>query len=377
MKKAILIRVFAVIFFFLICLYCVVYTDKVMGVFGAVLSVLFPITLGLAVAYIINIPMSALEKLFYKLTRKKTFSERSKKVVRISMIILTLLLLVGIITLLIVLVVPELVASFKSIFNALGELPEKLAEKREQIEDFSPTVADFIFNFDKQAAMAKGFEWLLAGSGTVMGFAFGAVKSAFKMVYYFITTLMIIVAVLSEKEKIGAQVKKFMFAHMKPQKVQKILDAAESVSKVFRSFITGQCVEACILGGMFFVAMTILRFPYALMIGALITVTALIPIFGAFIGLAVGVVLMVIESPMKAFWFIVLFFALQQFEGNVIYPRVVGGSVGLPPLWTMLAVFIGGDLMGLLGMIVFIPICSVMYSALRSYANKRAPKEVT
>lgn len=375
MKKAILTRIFAVIFFFLICLYCVVYTDRVLGVLGSVVSVLFPITLGLAAAYIINIPMSALERLFYKLAKKKKFSQAGKKAVRISMIVLTLLLLAGIITLLFVLVVPELVASFKSIFNAVGELPEKLSEKREQIEDFSPTVADFIFNFDKQAAMAKGFEWLLAGSGTVMGFAFGAVKSAFKMVYYVITTLMIIVAVLSEKEKIGAQVKKFMFAHMKPQKVHKLLDGAASVSKVFRSFITGQCVEACILGGMFFVAMTILRFPYALMIGALITVTALIPIFGAFIGLAVGVLLMVIESPMKAFWFIILFFALQQFEGNVIYPRVVGGSVGLPPLWTMLAVFIGGDLMGLLGMIVFIPICSVIYSALRSYVNKRVPKQ--
>lgn len=375
MKKAILTRIFAVIFFFLICLYCVVYTDRVLGVLGSVVSVLFPITLGLAAAYIINIPMSALERLFYKLAKKKKFSQAGKKAVRISMIVLTLLLLAGIITLLFVLVVPELVASFKSIFNAVGELPEKLSEKREQIEDFSPTVADFIFNFDKQAAMAKGFEWLLAGSGTVMGFAFGAVKSAFKMVYYVITTLMIIVAVLSEKEKIGAQVKKFMFAHMNPQKVHKLLDGAASVSKVFRSFITGQCVEACILGGMFFVTMTILRFPYALMIGALITVTALIPIFGAFIGLAVGVLLMVIESPMKAFWFIILFFALQQFEGNVIYPRVVGGSVGLPPLWTMLAVFIGGDLMGLLGMIVFIPICSVIYSALRSYVNKRVPKQ--
>lgn len=375
MRKAVLIRVFGVIFFFLVCLYCVVYTDRVLSALGGILSVLFPITLGLAAAYIINIPMSAIERLFYKAMKKKSLSEDSKKLVRIGSVILTLILLSGVIALLIILVVPELVASVTSIFNAAGELPQKLSQKREQIESFSPTVADFIFNFDKQAAMAKGFEWLLAGSGTVMGFAFGAVKSALKLVYYFVTTLMIIVCVLSEKEKIGAQVKKLMMANMKPHRVKKILDAAAGVSKVFRSFITGQCVEACILGLMFFVAMTILRFPYALMIGALITVTALIPIFGAFIGLAVGVLLMVIEAPMKALWFIVLFFALQQFEGNVIYPRVVGGSVGLPPLWTMLAVFIGGDLMGLLGMIVFIPICSVIYSALRSYVNKHAPKE--
>ncbi|MBQ4094861.1 MAG: AI-2E family transporter, partial [Oscillospiraceae bacterium] len=354
----------------------VVYTDRVAGVLGAVLSVLFPIILGLSVAYIINIPMSAIEGLFYKAFKNKRFSDTAKTAVRICCIIFTILLLCAILTAVVVLIVPELVASGRSMLDAVAELPSKLEQYRGKIEDISPKAADFIFNFDKQGAIEKAFEWLLAGSGTIMGIAFGAVKSAVKVVYYFVTTLLIIVWVLKDKEKIAAQIKKIMVANMKPKTVEKLTSSLAGISKVFRSFFTGQCVEACILGSMFLVTMTILRFPYALMISVLITVTALIPIFGAFIGLAVGVVLMVIETPIKALWFIVLFFALQQFEGNVIYPKVVGGSVGLPPLFTLLAVFIGGDLMGLLGMILFIPMLSVVYSALKSYVNKRVTPEM-
>lgn len=376
MKKAVLVRVFAVVLFAILCLYCVVYTDRVAGVLGAVLSVLFPIILGLSVAYIINIPMSAIEGLFYKAFKNKRFSDTAKTAVRICCIIFTILLLCAILTAVVVLIVPELVASGRSMLDAVAELPSKLEQYRGKIEDISPKAADFIFNFDKQGAIEKAFEWLLAGSGTIMGIAFGAVKSAVKVVYYFVTTLLIIVWVLKDKEKIAAQIKKIMVANMKPKTVEKLTSSLAGISKVFRSFFTGQCVEACILGSMFLVAMTILRFPYALMISVLITVTALIPIFGAFIGLAVGVVLMVIETPIKALWFIVLFFALQQFEGNVIYPKVVGGSVGLPPLFTLLAVFIGGDLMGLLGMILFIPMLSVVYSALKSYVNKRVTPEM-
>ncbi len=376
MKKAVLVRTFVVILFAILCLYCAVYTARVMTLLGKLLGVLFPIILGLAIAYIINIPMSAIEKFFYKTCKKEKLSDRKKTVIRVGCIIFTLLLICSIITAVVFLVVPELIASGRSIVDAASKLPTKLEEHRDKIENFSPTVADLIFNFDKQGAIEKGFEWLLAGSGTIMGVAFGAVKSAVKVVYYLVTSLMVIIWVLKDKEKIGAQIKKFMVANMKPKKVEKILSGLSEISKVFRSFFTGQCVEACILGGMFLIAMTIFRFPYALMISVLITITALIPIFGAFIGLAVGVVLMVIEMPIKALWFIVLFLVLQQFEGNVIYPRVVGGSVGLPPLLTFLAVFIGGDLMGLLGMILFIPMLSVVYSALRSYVNKRVTPEM-
>ncbi len=373
MKKAVLTRIFGVIFFFLLCLYCVVYTDKVAYALGIVASVLFPIILGLAIAYVINIPMSAIERLFYKLFKKKEFSKGAKKAVRAGCMLLTIVLLCTIITVVAVLIVPELGKSVSSLVDTVAEIPNQLAERREEIYNFSPTIADYIFNFDKDKALDSILNWALSGSAAVMGFAFGALKSAVKVAYYIVTSLMIILFVLTDKERISAQVKKLLFAYLKPEKAQKLLSSMHGVSKVFRSFITGQCLEACILGSLFFISMTILRFPYALMISVLITITALVPIFGAFIGLVVGALLMVIESPVRALWFIILFFVLQQFEGNVIYPKVVGGSVGLPPLLTLLAVFIGGDLFGLLGMIVFIPITSVVYSALRSFANKNQP----
>ncbi len=140
---------------------------------------------------------------------------------------------------------------------------------------------------------------------------------------------------------------------------------------MFSSFITGQCVEAVILGAMFFVSMTILRIPYALLVGCLIAVTALIPIVGAFIGCIVGAFLLLMVSPMQALFFVVLFLILQQVEGNLIYPHVVGSSVGLPSIWVLVAVSVGGSLMGIAGMLVFIPLTSVLYALFREFVYQR------
>ena len=141
--------------------------------------------------------------------------------------------------------------------------------------------------------------------------------------------------------------------------------------RVFSSFITGQCIEAVILGAMFFIVMTVLRMPYALLVGCLIAVTALIPIVGAFIGCAVGAFLLLMVSPMQALAFVVMFLALQQVEGNLIYPHVVGSSVGLPSIWVLAAVSVGGSLMGVAGMLLFIPLTSVLYTLFREFVYKR------
>ena len=141
--------------------------------------------------------------------------------------------------------------------------------------------------------------------------------------------------------------------------------------KIFSSFLTGQCLEAVILGTMFFVTLSVMKLPYALLIGVLIAFTALIPIFGAFIGLGVGAFLMLMVSPTSALIFVITFFVLQQIEGNLIYPHVVGNSVGLPSIWVLAAVTIGGSLMGVVGMLIFIPLCSVLYALLREAVHKR------
>ena len=168
-----------------------------------------------------------------------------------------------------------------------------------------------------------------------------------------------------QKEKLGRQAKKVLFAFVRKGRAEAALEVLALTYKTFSSFLTGQCVEALILGSMFVIAMTLLRLPYALLTGIVIAFTALIPIFGAFIGCAVGAFLIFMVSPVQALIFIVLFLVLQQIEGNLIYPHVVGNSVGLPSIWVLAAVSIGGSLMGIVGMLIFIPLMSVFYALFR------------
>ena len=188
--------------------------------------------------------------------------------------------------------------------------------------------------------------------------------------------------ILLQKEKLGLQAKKVLFAFVRRGRGEAALEVLSLTYNTFSSFLTGQCVEAVILGSMFVVTMTVLRLPYALLIGILIAFTALIPIFGAFVGCAVGVFMIFIEDPFKAMIFVVLFLVLQQVEGNLIYPHVVGNSVGLPSIWVLAAVSVGGSLMGVVGMLIFIPIVSVAYALFREVVylklkqRKITPEEV-
>lgn len=167
------------------------------------------------------------------------------------------------------------------------------------------------------------------------------------------------------------QVKKIGYAFIPRDWMEIMLAISSMAYKTFSHFLTGQCVEAVILGTMFFVTMTLFKMPYALLVGVLIAFTALIPIFGAFIGCAVGTILIFMVNPVQALGFIVMFFVLQQIEGNLIYPHVVGNSVGLPSIWVLVAVSIGGSLMGIVGMLIFIPLVSVVYSLIRGIVNRR------
>lgn len=181
--------------------------------------------------------------------------------------------------------------------------------------------------------------------------------------------------ILLQKEKLGIQVRKAAYAIF-PKKVVEYLEHVCTLSsRIFSSFITGQCIEAVILGSMFFVTMTIARFPYAMLIGVLIAFTALIPVFGGFIGCWVGFFLILMVSPLKAVMFLGLFLILQQIEGNLIYPHVVGSSVGLPAIWVLVAVTLGGNLMGIVGMLIFIPLVSVCYTLFREWVYDRLKRK--
>ena len=219
-------------------------------------------------------------------------------------------------------------------------------------------------------------QWVLKGilqngAGNVLSTTVNVAASIFNGVVTAFLAIVFSFYLLTNKEKLGSQIKQLLYAVLKEEHADYIIRVGRMANKTFANFLSGQCVEAVILGSLFFVSMSILQFPYALMISVLIGFTALIPVFGAFIGCAVGAFLILLVSPIRAFWFIVLFLCLQQFEGNVIYPKVVGTSIGLPGIWVLAAVTIGGGVGGLVGVLLSVPVASVLYALLRRDVHKR------
>ena len=220
-----------------------------------------------------------------------------------------------------------------------------------------------------------GIDFLRNGAGSVLNTTFAAAKSIVSGLTTFFISAVFACYILLQKKKLTVQIQKVLYAFLPEKKVSTVLDICSLTYRTFSNFLTGQCMEAVILGTMFFISMSILRMPYALLIGVLIAFTALIPIFGAFIGCVIGTFLILMVNPMQAIGFIVLFLVLQQVEGNLIYPHVVGGSVGLPSMWVLVAVSLGGSLMGLVGMLIFIPMVSVIYTLFRGYVYERLRKK--
>lgn len=374
MKKGIFARLMIVIAFGIISVFCVVEFDSVKSLFSYINGVLFPIFLGLGMAFVINIPMNSYEKLIYKI-KKKPPTQKSKMRIRLLSLLLAFISVLAIIAFVMLLVVPEFVSSLSGLFDTLSDLPARIQEKRYIFDKISPKLSEKIFEFDKEKAMEMAVNFATKGSGIAVGLVFNVVASVFSAIINILIAVFITFNLLMQKELISAQIKKILFANLKAKYAKSLIMSLKTISQTFANFITGQCVEACILGSIFFILMTIIGFPYALVISVFISFTALIPVFGAFIGCILGAILIVIESFPKAIAFVIMFLIIQQLENNFIYPRVVGGSVGLPALWTFVSVMVGGSMFGLMGMIFFIPVFSVVYTALRKYVYKRIPKD--
>ncbi len=326
-------------------------------------NIIFPFVLGGAMAFIIHAPMQFFERnLFTK--RKYADKPWAVKLARPGSLLLSLAVVAGILMVVIFVVAPELGSTFVS----LGK----------QLFRDNPDVVNWIenldFNWDKM--IQTGIEFLRSGAGNVLSSTFVVAKTVVSGLTNFFIGFVFACYILLQKEKLSAQIVKAFYAFLPRRTVVRVLKVCSLTNKVFKNFLTGQCVEAVILGTMFFVAMWLLRFPYALLVGILIAFTALIPIFGAFIGCIIGAFLILMVSPVKALLFVVLFLVLQQIEGNLIYPHVVGGSVGLPSIWVLMAVTVGGSLMGVIGMLIFIPITSVVYTLFREavYVRLRRKK---
>ena len=334
-------------------------------------GILFPFVLGGAIAFVINVPMSFLEKKIFGKT--KDGNKVGEKLARPISLLLTIILAVGVIALVMFGVIPQLTRTMGSLMisiaNFVPQMQDWIREFSHNNQDIMKLVNQVQFNPDQ--AIKWGISILGSGAGNMMNTTMSAVGSIVSGFATFFIAFSFACYILFQKEKLHVQIRKVFFAFIPKQKAEAFLKICSLTYQTFANFLTGQCVEAVILGSMFVVTLSILKMPYALLIGTLIAFTALIPIFGAFIGCAVGCFLIFMVSPKQAILFIIVFLILQQIEGNLIYPHVVGGSVGLPSIWVLAAVTIGGNLMGIVGMLIFIPLVSVLYTIFREFVYLR------
>lgn len=341
-----------------------------------VLNIIFPFLLGGAIAFILNVPMNFIERHLFaqrKWYREKKENSWLQKVKQPLCLVLTILFVIGLLVIVIFVVAPELGRTFVSLSQNIQAFIPEAAEKMNALFRDNPEIIEWInsFEFNWEKIVTSVISFFQHGAGSMLDSTFAAAKSIVSGIASFFIAFVFACYILLQKKKLSVQVRKVMYAFLKKKTVEQTLAVCSLTYKTFSSFLTGQCTEAVILGCMFFVSMILLRFPYALLIGVLITVTALIPIFGAFIGCVVGAFLILMVNPMQALGFIILFLVLQQIEGNLIYPHVVGGSVGLPSIWVLVAVTLGSSLMGIVGMLIFIPIVSVLYTLFRGWVYER------
>ena len=347
------------------------YWNGAVEILARAFSAATPLIIGVVIAYILNILMSFFEKHYFPKSKKKVVD----KTRRIVCMLLAFLSLLGIVALIIGIVVPELVNCTKHLFAEVPTAVMNLLaylEKNEMIEQYVIMLEEYLVeNFSgMEDKLMSGAQSVLSGVGGVMSSLVSVVGSAFSSVVTFLVAIIFSIYILLGKEKLGAQARRIISTCC-PKRADKIFYVVDTLDDSFHHFIVGQCTEAVILGLLCMLGMWIFRFPYAVMIGVLIGFTALIPIAGAYIGAGVGAFMMLTESPLTALLFIIFIVVLQQLEGNLVYPRVVGSSIGLPGIWVLAAITVGGGLMGVFGMLLAVPVVAAVYKLIQADVRKR------
>ena len=344
------------------------------NLFSNIFNIIFPFVLGGCLAFVLNIPMTFFEKKLLKDKNNKGKKARNKKsknkkLVRIISIIFAIFVIVLVLALIVTLIVPKLV----DIVNLLiDNIPYYLQEITKLLEKYGTDITDINSiiqnaNIDIEGVkneIINKIPSLLTSSISLVGGIISGITTFFIAIVFAIYILM-------DKEKLQEQATKILNAYVTKEKASKIINIGKVSKNTFKSFLTVQCLEATILGTLCIIGMLILRIPYAVPIGVLIGVTALIPVVGAFIGVVIGAVLILSVNPIKVITFVIFVLILQQIEGNLIYPRVVGNSIGLPGMWVLAAVSIGGSIGGILGMLLGVPVVTIIYTLLRKDVNAK------
>ena len=356
--------------------FCLMYSGQIIRAVVLFFEMLSPFLAGGMIAFVLNIPMCLIEERLLKKWQGRAADKCRRPVSMILSIVLVALLLV----LLLVTVVPQLAQTIRDLQQKIPAFVNDVFRQLELLAKDYPELEKYLTEFESREIpwdqiLTQAVTFLKEGGTQILTTTIGVARGVISSVVNGVISFIFAMYILAAKEKLGRQAKKLLHAYAKPQVESCVLKVCSMLYRNFSRFITGQCLEAVILGTIFVVVLTIFRMPYAVMIGVLIAFTALIPVVGAFIGCIVGAFLILVDSPVMALGFVVLFLIIQQIEGNLIYPKVVGESVGLPAIWVLVAVTVGGSLFGVAGMVVFIPLVSTAYMLLREDVNFRIGKK--
>jgi len=347
-------------------------TERIRAVWMAVSNVLSPFVTGAAIAFVLNVPMRAIERPL------KGIKKQGLR--RAVAIVLTLLAVGLVLTGVVYLLVPQLIMTIESLIDTIPGFFTKVQTNVTSFLNNNPDLFAWlqantdIENFNWQNLIEKVVAVLSNGVSTVVDMVKNAIVGLSTGIFNAVLSIVFALYCLSRKEILARQGRRLVYSILPEPKGDEVIRVLRMTNSSFSNFISGQCLEALILGALFAVFMLIFNMPYVPLISVIIAVTALVPIVGAFVGCIVGAFFILMVDPQLAFWFVIMFLILQQLENNLIYPRVVGSSIGLPGMWVLLAVAIGGDLMGVGGMLLMIPLAAVVYTLLREFTEKQLEK---
>ena len=343
-------------------------TQRVTEVFHSIWNLFAPFVIGAAIAFVFNVPMRAIER---QLEGIRPGLRRALAIV------LTIFALVLIIMFVIELLIPQVRQTVVSLSEKIPAFAEAASVQLAELMENHPELNEWIReSFDIQTLdwtmiLKNMLSFLGNQASLVMGGAVNVIGNVTGAVVDTVVSIAFAIYCLARKEILARQGRRILYSILPEHPVDEIIRILRLTNVTFSNFISGQCLEACILGVLFAVAMAILKMPYIPLVSVFIAVTALIPVVGAFVGCVVGAFFILVDNPIQAVTFVAMFLILQQLENNLIYPRVVGTSIGLPGMWVLMAVTIGGELMGVGGMLLMIPLASVLYALAREFTDKR------
>ena len=359
-------EIIELIIIFGVVLWCVFNYKLFFDVIGFIVKLIMPLIVGVGISFILNVPMKAIEKKLFKVDKRK-----HKKLIRILSLIISVVLILGAFILIFFLIIPEFIDAINNLLKTMPKNLDFINDIKDKAIKVYPNLKDYINSIDTKALMDK----VVGNSGNIISLIIGFISSmAHKIITGFFGFILSIY-ILIDKEHIIIEGKRILGAFFGEKVVKEIRKIIKLANNTFANFLTGQFLDACLTGFEFFIILSIIKVPYALILGVLFAITALIPFIGAFITLVVGAALVLVTNPSNVIWYIISFFALQQFDDNVTYPRIVGKAVGLPPIIALIAVLLGGTLFGFIGMIISIPLASVLYTIFKEIVDKKLAKQ--